>query len=149
MRDVVEGCGARFMLTENPTFLSAASASFHSLSYQGFLRYLKHAKIPVSEFVFPVNKIANVQSQLEKLVEKNYYLHKSAKDGYRSYMQAYASHSHKVWVGCIVIFPPNACLQFLIGGWPGWFLYFSAHAQCAIIGSTMNMLSADRVPNGS
>jgi ATP-dependent RNA helicase DDX18/HAS1 len=63
---------------------------------QGFLRYLKHAKIPVSEFVFPSNKIANVQSQLEKLIEKNYYLHKSAKDAYRSYLQAYASHSHKV-----------------------------------------------------
>jgi hypothetical protein len=50
----------------------------------------------VSEFVFPSNKIANVQSQLEKLIEKNYYLHKSAKDAYRSYLQAYASHSHKV-----------------------------------------------------
>ena len=70
-------------------------ASSHART-QGFLRYLKHAKIPVSEFVFPSNKIANVQSQLEKLIEKNYYLHKSAKDAYRSYLQAYASHSHKV-----------------------------------------------------
>ena len=33
--------------------------------------------------------------QLEKLIETNYYLHKSAKDGYRSYLQAYASHSLK------------------------------------------------------
>jgi ATP-dependent RNA helicase DDX18/HAS1 len=32
---------------------------------------------------------------LEKLVEKNYYLHTSARDAYRSYMMAYASHSHK------------------------------------------------------
>eukprot|EP01134_Creolimax_fragrantissima_P004724 CFRG4724T1 len=61
----------------------------------GFLRFLKHAKVPCNEFVFPSNKIANVQSQLEKLVEKNYYLHKSAKDAYRSYLQSYASHSHK------------------------------------------------------
>ncbi|KNC80189.1 hypothetical protein SARC_07450 [Sphaeroforma arctica JP610] len=61
----------------------------------GFLRFLKHAKIPCNEFIFPSNKIANVQSQLEKLVEKNYYLHKSAKDAYRSYLQSYASHSHK------------------------------------------------------
>jgi hypothetical protein len=29
------------------------------------------------------------------LVEKNYYLHKSAKDAYRSYLMSYASHSHK------------------------------------------------------
>eukprot|EP00126_Sphaerothecum_destruens_P007866 Sdes_comp20018_c0_seq2m12727 len=60
-----------------------------------FLRYLKHAKVPLNEYEFPLNKLANVQSQLEKLIEKNYYLHRSAKDGYRSYLQAYASHSHK------------------------------------------------------
>ncbi|KAJ3086450.1 ATP-dependent RNA helicase [Quaeritorhiza haematococci] len=61
----------------------------------GFLRYLKHAKVPLNEYEFPASKIANVQSQLEKLIEKNYYLNKSAKDGYRSYIQAYASHSLK------------------------------------------------------
>ncbi|KXS17950.1 DEAD-domain-containing protein [Gonapodya prolifera JEL478] len=61
----------------------------------GFLRYLKQAKVPLNEFQFPQNKIANVQGQLEKLVEKNYYLNRSAKDGFRSYIQAYASHSLK------------------------------------------------------
>ncbi|RUS24596.1 pitchoune, partial [Jimgerdemannia flammicorona] len=68
----------------------------------GFLRYLKHAKVPLNEYQFPSNKIANVQNlinsfitQLEKLVEKNYYLNKSARDGYRSYLQAYASYSLK------------------------------------------------------
>ncbi|KAJ3078888.1 ATP-dependent RNA helicase [Rhizoclosmatium hyalinum] len=61
----------------------------------GFLRYLKHAKVPLNEYQFPPSKIANVQSQLEKLVSKNYYLHKSATDGYRSYLQAYASHALK------------------------------------------------------
>ncbi|CAO3670676.1 unnamed protein product [Umbelopsis vinacea] len=61
----------------------------------GFLRYLKHAKVPLNEYQFPNNKIANVQSQLEKLIEKNYYLNKSARDGYRSYLQAYASYSLK------------------------------------------------------
>jgi ATP-dependent RNA helicase DDX18/HAS1 len=35
----------------------------------------------------------DIQSQLEALITKNYYLNKSAKDGYRSYLQAYASHS--------------------------------------------------------
>ncbi|KAI9249474.1 ATP-dependent RNA helicase HAS1 [Phascolomyces articulosus] len=61
----------------------------------GFLRYLKHAKVPLNEYQFPANKIANVQSQLEKLVEKNYYLNQSARDGFKSYLQAYASFSLK------------------------------------------------------
>lgn len=61
----------------------------------GFLRYLKAAKVPLNEYEFPLNKIANVQSQLEKLIKSNYYLHQTAKDGYRSYLQAYASHSLK------------------------------------------------------
>lgn len=33
--------------------------------------------------------------QLEKLVEKNYYLHKSAQEAYKSYVRAYNSHSLK------------------------------------------------------
>ena len=35
------------------------------------------------------------QGQLEKLVAKNYYLNHSARDAYRSYVLAYASHSLK------------------------------------------------------
>lgn len=59
----------------------------------GFLKHLKEARVPLVEFEFPTKKIANIQSQLEKLIGQNYYLNKSAKDGYRSYLQAYASHS--------------------------------------------------------
>lgn len=61
----------------------------------GFLKYLKHAGVPLNEYDFPKSKIANVQAQLEQLIEKNFYLHKSARDAYRSYIQAYASHNHK------------------------------------------------------
>jgi ATP-dependent RNA helicase DDX18/HAS1 len=61
----------------------------------GFLRYLKHAKVPLNEYQFPLNKLAPIQSQLEKLIEKNYYLHQSSREAYRSYLQAYASHGHK------------------------------------------------------
>ncbi|KAF8226078.1 DEAD-domain-containing protein [Tricholoma matsutake] len=61
----------------------------------GFLRYLKQAKVPLNEFSFPAERIANVQSQLEKLLQKNYFLHQSARDGFRSYLQAYASYSLK------------------------------------------------------
>ena len=39
--------------------------------------------MPLNEYEFPTSKVANVQSQLEKLVAKNYYLHSSAKDAYR------------------------------------------------------------------
>jgi ATP-dependent RNA helicase DDX18/HAS1 len=61
----------------------------------GFLKYLKLAKVPLNEYEFPMKKIANVQAQLEKLIAQNYYLHTSARDAYKSYIQAYASHSHK------------------------------------------------------
>jgi ATP-dependent RNA helicase DDX18/HAS1 len=60
-----------------------------------FLKYLKSAKVPLNEYEFPDKKIANVQSQLEKLVEKNYYLHQSARDAYRAYILAYNSHTLK------------------------------------------------------
>ncbi|KAI0182154.1 ATP-dependent RNA helicase HAS1 [Hypoxylon sp. FL1284] len=59
----------------------------------GFLSHLKEARVPVLEFEFPAKKILNVSSQLEKLISQNYYLNQSAKDGYRSYLHAYASHS--------------------------------------------------------
>ncbi|GFF22727.1 ATP-dependent RNA helicase has1 [Aspergillus lentulus] len=69
------------------------SLMFLQPSEVGFLKHLKEARVPVVEFEFPANKIVNVQSQLEKLIGQNYYLNKSAKEGYRSYLQAYASHS--------------------------------------------------------
>ncbi|KAF4589228.1 ATP-dependent RNA helicase HAS1 [Ophiocordyceps camponoti-floridani] len=59
----------------------------------GFLSHLKEARVPVVEFEFPAKKIKNVQSQLEKLIGKNYYLQQSAKEAFRSYLHAYASHS--------------------------------------------------------
>ncbi|KAI9788392.1 MAG: ATP-dependent RNA helicase [Peltula sp. TS41687] len=76
------------------------SLMFLQPSEVGFLKHLKEARVPLVEFDFPSKRIVNVQSQLEKLIGQNYYLNKvrrhlnmSAKDGYRSYLQAYASHS--------------------------------------------------------
>ncbi|RMJ22337.1 hypothetical protein PHISP_06801 [Aspergillus sp. HF37] len=69
------------------------SLMFLQPSEVGFLKHLREARVPVVEFEFPAQKIVNVQSQLEKLVGQNYYLNKSAKDGYRAYLQAYSSHS--------------------------------------------------------
>lgn len=59
----------------------------------GFLSYLKQARVPVVEFEFPSKKVYNIQSALEKRISQNYYLNNSAKDGFRSYLHAYASHS--------------------------------------------------------
>ncbi|KAL8927018.1 MAG: hypothetical protein Q9208_002563 [Pyrenodesmia sp. 3 TL-2023] len=69
------------------------SLMFLQPSEVGFLKHLKEARVPLVEFEFPSKRIMNIQPQLEKLISQNYYLNKSAKDGYRSYLQAYASHS--------------------------------------------------------
>ena len=53
------------------------------------------ARVPLNEYEFPTSKVANVQSQLERLVEKNYYLHASAREAYRGYLLAYNSHQLK------------------------------------------------------
>ena len=60
-----------------------------------FLRYLRRARVPLSEYEFSSAKVANIQSQLEKLVSKNYYLNASARDAYRGYLLAYNSHQLK------------------------------------------------------
>lgn len=61
----------------------------------GFLKYLKAANVALNEYEFPEKKVANVQSQLQRLIETNYYLNRAARDAYRSYLLAYTSHSHR------------------------------------------------------
>eukprot|EP00871_Galdieria_phlegrea_P002166 jgi/Galph1/2950/GphlegSOOS_G1617.1 len=51
-------------------------------SEKGFLYYLREAKVPLNEYEVSSTKLANIQSLLEQLVEKNFYLHKSAKEAY-------------------------------------------------------------------
>eukprot|EP01111_Echinosteliopsis_oligospora_P002723 TRINITY_DN1416_c0_g1_i4.p1 TRINITY_DN1416_c0_g1~~TRINITY_DN1416_c0_g1_i4.p1 ORF type:complete len:459 (-),score=137.67 TRINITY_DN1416_c0_g1_i4:41-1417(-) len=60
-----------------------------------FLKYLKVAKVPLNEYEFPQTKIVNIQNHLESVVEKNYYLHRSARDAFRGYLLSYSTHSHK------------------------------------------------------
>ncbi|KAK7851792.1 dead-box atp-dependent rna helicase 51 [Quercus suber] len=68
----------------------------HLQNTKGFMfKTLKAEKVHVKEYEFDQKKLANVQSHLEKLVGSNYYLNKSAKDAYRSYLLAYNSHSMK------------------------------------------------------
>merc|ERR1719263_1440227 len=61
----------------------------------GFLQYLRRAGVPVAEYTFPTARLANIQAQLERVIEKNYHLHRSSRDAYRSYLHAYTAHSHK------------------------------------------------------
>ena len=42
----------------------------------GFLSHLKEARVPLVEFEIPAKKIVDIQSQLEMLIGKNYYLNK-------------------------------------------------------------------------
>uniref|UniRef100_A0A7S3LI99 ATP-dependent RNA helicase n=1 Tax=Aplanochytrium stocchinoi TaxID=215587 RepID=A0A7S3LI99_9STRA len=60
-----------------------------------FLKYLRASNVTVNEYEFPMKKIANVQKQLEDLVSENYYINRTARDAFRSYLMSYASHSHK------------------------------------------------------
>jgi ATP-dependent RNA helicase DDX18/HAS1 len=77
----------------------------------GFLRFLKHAGVPLNEYQFPSNKIANIQSSLERIIERNYHLHCSARDAYRSYIHAYNAHQLKD-----VFSVPNLCLVSVAKG---------------------------------
>ena len=52
------------------------SLMFLQPSEVGFLAHLKEARVPLEEFEFPANKLANIQTQLEKLIAQNYYLNK-------------------------------------------------------------------------
>ena len=59
-----------------------------------FLKYLKQHRVTCNQYDFKTEKLSKqIQLQLEKLIEKNYYLHKSAREAYRAYLLAYASHS--------------------------------------------------------
>jgi hypothetical protein len=52
------------------------SLIFLQPSEVGFLKHLKEARVPLVEFELPAKKILNIQSQLEKLINSNYYLNK-------------------------------------------------------------------------
>lgn len=99
-------------------------------------------QVPLSEFEFSWTKISDIQSQvknfdsafsiifffpnvfeanhvdparvrqMEKLIEKNYYLHKSAQEAYKSYVRAYDSHSLKQIYSVNTLNLPMVALSF-------------------------------------
>eukprot|EP00919_Chromeraceae_sp_WS-2016_P062081 GHVR01147070.1.p1 GENE.GHVR01147070.1~~GHVR01147070.1.p1 ORF type:complete len:539 (+),score=145.70 GHVR01147070.1:151-1617(+) len=60
-----------------------------------FLKCLKRYKVTLNEYIFPQNKLIQAQAQTERLIEKNYHLHRVSRDAYKGYIHAYASHSMK------------------------------------------------------
>lgn len=65
-----------------------SSVSPRKRSQMSSLRY-------ANTFLFTLERSCADFIQLEKLLQKNYFLHKSAKDGFRAYLQSYASYSLK------------------------------------------------------
>lgn len=62
----------------------------------GFLKFLKQASIPLNEYEFPTNKLSSaVQNHLERIIEENYFLNKAGREAFRSYLNAYATHTLK------------------------------------------------------
>ena len=51
--------------------------------------------MPLNEYEFPPNKISSIQTQLESLLLKNYYLERSARDAMEGYLMSYKSHALK------------------------------------------------------
>lgn len=99
--------------------------------------------MPLNEYEFPTSKLSNVQSQLEKLVEKNYYLHQSAKEAFRLVVcrlpGAECPTGAATWVlpylqvvhACLQLAPPEGHVQHPFAGPEGrsqelWFLYTSS-----------------------
>ena len=60
-----------------------------------YLKYLREGKVKLHEFEFPVEKLAKIENQFIKLVENNYFLNKSAREAFKSSLNAYNSHTLK------------------------------------------------------
>ncbi|KAI0717542.1 P-loop containing nucleoside triphosphate hydrolase protein [Cerioporus squamosus] len=60
-----------------------------------FFRYLQEAKVPLNEYTVASSCVYQVQTQLEKLLQGNYYLYRLALEGYRSYLHIYNSYANK------------------------------------------------------
>lgn len=60
-----------------------------------YLKHLKADRVELSEFEYQESKLAKVQAQFEKLVAGNYFLNQDAREAFKSYINAYISHSMK------------------------------------------------------
>lgn len=60
-----------------------------------FVHYLEKAKVHMKEIDVPWKKVPNIQPQLENIISNVYHLCSAAKEAYKTYIRAYASHSLK------------------------------------------------------
>jgi len=51
------------------------------------MKLLADMKLSSTEFSFPQHKLANIQEQVDNLVERNYFFNKSATEAFRAYLQ--------------------------------------------------------------
>lgn len=73
----------------------------------GFLAHLKEARVPLVEFEMPEKKILNIQSQLEMLIGKNYYLNKVRYDLSVAFMSTSMLTRYTVCKGWLPLLPPS------------------------------------------
>ena len=52
----------------------------------GFIRALKQFNLKVDQYAFPEEKLANVTEQFITIIEKNFFLKKSAEEAYKAYL---------------------------------------------------------------
>ncbi|CAO2636626.1 ATP-dependent RNA helicase DDX18 [Lemmus lemmus] len=78
----------------------------------GFLRYLKQSKVKAFVWKTLSWEESPTVRTLEKLIEKNYFLHKSAQEAYKSYIRAYDSHSLKQIFNVNNLNLPQVALSF-------------------------------------
>lgn len=62
---------------------------------RGYLTHLRQAGTELHEYEVAEQSLAPVQAQLEELIEGNHFLNQEARDAFKSYLRAYASHSLK------------------------------------------------------
>ena len=61
----------------------------------GFLKHLNKENLEMNEFKFPKNGIAQIQTKIENIVEKNFYLEKLSREALKSFIHSYNNYSLK------------------------------------------------------
>ena len=56
---------------------------------------MKKHSVPLNEYEFPESKLADIQDEYEKIIKERFFLAKSARDAFRSFILAYTSHVNK------------------------------------------------------
>lgn len=60
-----------------------------------FVRYLREKKVILNPIEVQQGKILNIQKQLEKLMNRNYFLASSGRLAFKSYLYSYMKHRHR------------------------------------------------------